>query len=151
MNPPVATEYASNLALDLQAFRTLCEEALALVTRESQALLNQNYKPGDFNQGRKHLLPELELVLVRLQKQRLNRRQTIQSEEITKLFQTIQSLLMKVLLLDRENQQALLRRGLVPARHLPSVAAQQPHYVADLYRRNSPIRGGGPFFKPAVV
>ena len=60
------------------------------------------------------------------------------------MFQTIQSLLMKVLLLDRENQQALLRRGLVPAKHLPPVAAQQPHYVAGLYQRHSPIRGGAP-------
>jgi hypothetical protein len=143
MNPPVPAEYAATLALDLQAFRALCEEALALVTRESQALRDQNYTPGEFNQGRKHLLPEVEAVLVRLQEQRQNRRQTLQSEEMKKLFQTIQSLLMKVLLLDRENQQALLRRGLVPARHLPSVAAQQPHYAANLYRRYSPVRGGG--------
>jgi hypothetical protein len=53
------------------------------------------------------------------------------------LFQNIQSLLMKVLVLDRENQQAMLRRGLVPARHLPAVAVQKPHYVASLYQRNA--------------
>jgi hypothetical protein len=46
-------------------------------------------------------------------------------------------LLMKVLLLDRDNQQALLRHGLVPARQLPSSAVQQPHCVADAYRRHS--------------
>jgi hypothetical protein len=40
------------------------------------------------------------------------------------LFQTVQGLLTKVFLLDRENQQALLRRGLLPARQLPSSAAQ---------------------------
>ena len=40
-------------------------------------------------------------------------------EEIKPLFQSIQNLLMKVLLLDRENQQIMLRRGLVPASHLP--------------------------------
>jgi hypothetical protein len=44
---------------------------------------------------------------------------------------------MKFLQLDRENQQSLLRRGLVPPRHLPAVAAQQPHYVAGLYRRHA--------------
>jgi len=37
--------------------------------------------------------------------------------------------------LDRENEQALLRRSLVPARQLPSVNRQRPHFVADLYRR----------------
>jgi len=43
----------------------------------------------------------------------------------------------QVLLLDRENQQALLRRGLLPARHLPAAAVQRPHCVADAYRRHT--------------
>jgi hypothetical protein len=30
-----------------------------------------------------------------------------------------------------------LRRGLVPAAHLPPVASQQPHFVANLYRRHT--------------
>ena len=41
----------------------------------------------------------------------------------------------KIILLDRENEQGLLRRGLVPPRELPSVNRQRPHFVADLYRR----------------
>jgi hypothetical protein len=135
---------SAGLALDLQSFRALCEEVLALVTRESQALLNQNYEPGEFNQKRKSLLPELESALAKLGEWRKNRRPSVQPEEIKTLFQAIESLLMKILLLDRENQQALLRHGLVPAKHLPPVAAQQPHYVADLYHKFSAVRGGGP-------
>jgi len=42
---------------------------------------------------------------------------------------------MKIVLLDRENEQALLRRGLVPPTQLPSVNRQRPHFVAELYRR----------------
>jgi hypothetical protein len=42
---------------------------------------------------------------------------------------------MKFILLDRENEQGLLRRGLVPPRQLPSVNRQRPHFVAELYRR----------------
>jgi len=145
MNPPIATQSADGLTLDLRAFRALCEEVLGLVTRESQALSNQNdYHPGEFNQTRIYLLPELESALMNLRKQRQSRRQITPSEEITKLFQTIQSLLMKVLHLDRENQQALLRRGLVPPKHLPPVAAQRPHFVAGLYQQHSRIRGGVP-------
>jgi hypothetical protein len=45
-------------------------------------------------------------------------------------------MLMKIVLLDRDNQQALLRRGLVPPRHLPRAAGQQPHFVAGLYQRH---------------
>ena len=145
MNPPIAMEFAADLAIDLQSFRALCEDVLALVTRENQALLDQNgYQPCEFNQRRKRLLPELEMALIHLRKRRQGRQQATYPGEIAKMFQTIQSLLMKVLLLDRENQQALLRRGLVPAKHLPPVAAQQPHYVASLYQRHSPIRGGAP-------
>ncbi len=145
MNPPIATDFTNGLALDLQAFRALGEEILGLVTRESQALSNQNdYQPGEFNQTRIHLIPELDSALMNLRTQRQSRRQATQSEEIAKLFQTIQSLLMKILHLDRENQQALLRRGLVPAKHLPPVAAQRPHYVAGLYQQHSPVRGAEP-------
>jgi hypothetical protein len=39
--------------------------------------------------------------------------------------------------LDRENQQALLRRGLVPARHVTACAAPPSNYVASLYRRHA--------------
>ena len=35
----------------------------------------------------------------------------------------------------RENEQALLRRGMIPPRHLPSAHRQRPHFVADIYRR----------------
>jgi len=142
MNEPTTTDFATDLALDLNAFRLICDEALTLATDESRSLSNANdYKPGEFNQKRKYLLPELESGLMKLRKQRQSRRQTTQPEEIKNLFHTIQSLLMKILLLDRENQQSLLRRGLVPAKHLPPAAAQRPHYVAGLYQQHSQIRG----------
>ena len=32
---------------------------------------------------------------------------------------------------------ALLRHGLVPARELPSVNRQRPHFVAQMYRRQA--------------
>jgi len=56
---------------------------------------------------------------------------------VKSLFQAVQGTLMKVLLLDRENQQAMLRRGLVPVRHLPAAAAQRPHFVTSLYQKHS--------------
>ncbi len=43
---------------------------------------------------------------------------------------------MKIIVLDRENEQALLRRGMLPSRSLPPVQRQRPHYVADLYRKH---------------
>jgi hypothetical protein len=62
-------------------------------------------------------------------------------EELKRLFQNIQNLIMRVMVLDRENQQAMLKRGMVPIQHIPeAAAARQPHYVADLYRKNSLTR-----------
>jgi len=141
--PPSPSPESAGLALDLQSFRRLCEEVLDLMTRESQALVDQNYQPGEFDPQRKSLLPKLESALVKLGDRRKCRRPAVQPEEIKTLFQAIENLLMKILQLDHENQQALLRRGLVPARNLPAVAVQQPHCVVDLYRRYSLIRGDG--------
>jgi hypothetical protein len=53
------------------------------------------------------------------------------------LLQTVEGVLMSVLTLDRENHQTLLQLGLVPAAHLPPVAAQRPQLAAGLYRQHS--------------
>jgi len=114
-----------------------------LAVRENQALVRSpDYQPFEFYQTRKNLLPRLEESLMALRKWRMRWRQAEAAEragcpEVPALFQSVQALLMKVLLLDRENQQALLRHGLVPPRQLPATAAQQPHCVADVYRRHS--------------
>lgn len=116
---------------------------MGLAVEENQALAKSNgYQPKDFYQKRKNLLPRLEQSLMALRKWRPNRSQAgiterVGCSEVKSLIQAVQGLLMKVLLLDRENQQALLRRGLVPAQHLPAPAVQQPHCVADLYRRHA--------------
>ena len=130
-------------AQDLRRHLVLCQEVMDLVVRENQALSSTaGYSPFDFYQQRKNLLPRLEESLMALRKWRHCWQQASPAEragdsDTKALFQSVQSLLMKVLLLDRENQQALLRHGLVPARQLPPSAVQQPHCVADLYRRHS--------------
>jgi hypothetical protein len=44
---------------------------------------------------------------------------------------------MRVLVLDRENEQHLLRRGLLSPRALPAVEPFQPGFVARLYQRHA--------------
>jgi hypothetical protein len=140
---PMNTAIEPGFALDLRLHLALCQEAMNLAMRENQALSGQaGYAPFEFYQQRKNLLPRLEESLMALRKWRARWQQVDAAEragcsEVKALFQSVQSLLMKVLLLDRENQQALLRHGLVPARQLPPTAAQQPHCVADAYRRHS--------------
>lgn len=142
MNNSITTEFSAGLVFELRTYLNLCEEFLVLAVRENQALSGQTvYQPFEFHQKRQDLLPHLETVSKRLRQLRLIWQQAPPSErercrEAKPLFQTIQSLLMKLLLLDRENQQAMLRRGLVPTQHLPAMAVQKPHYVASLYQRN---------------
>ncbi len=138
--------FASEMIADLRSYQTICDEALTLTSRENQALsAGGNYEPFEFYQLRRSLLPRLENALVQIRKWReiwlrVSPAERAGCSEVKVLFQSVQSLLMKLLLLDRENQQALLRRGLVPPRHLPTAAAQvqQPNFVANVYKRHVP-------------
>ena len=134
--------FATEMIADLRAYQAICDEALTLTTRENQALsAGGEYQPFEFYQLRTGLLPRLETVLVQLRKWReiwlrISPADRASCSEVKVLFQSVQGLLMKLLLLDRENQQALLRRGLVPPRHLAAAAVQQPNFVANLYKRH---------------
>jgi hypothetical protein len=136
--------FASEMISDLREYLVICDEALSLTTRENQALSNAaDYQPFEFFQLRTSLLPRLENALVQLRKWReiwlrVSPAERAGCSEVKVLFQSVQGLLMKLLLLDRENQQALLRRGLVPPRHHGTAAVQQPNYVANVYKRHIP-------------
>lgn len=143
MKDALVNEVADALIHDLRAFAGVCEDILALATREHQALSGEgDYLPLEFYQERKTLLPDVEGLLQRFRShrvvwQQVSPTQRDQFKEMKSLFQNIQGLVSRVMQLDRENQQAMLKRGVVPVKHLPSTTRQQPHFVADLYRRNS--------------
>jgi flagellar biosynthesis/type III secretory pathway chaperone len=119
----------------------VCQELLQVAEEEGQTLR----RPGQpslsvFYQRKKDLLPRFNQSLDGLRKhrvswQRLSLDERARWPEVSMLLRKNQDLTMKIIVLDRENEQALLRRGLVPPRELPSVNRQRPHFVADLYRR----------------
>jgi flagellar biosynthesis/type III secretory pathway chaperone len=119
----------------------VCQEMLQATEQEGQALRRSD-KPSlsEFYQRKKNLLPRFNQSLDCLRKHRVNWQSLSLDErgswpEVGLLLRKNQDLTMKIIVLDRENEQALLRRGLVPPRELPSVNRQRPHFVADLYRR----------------
>jgi len=129
------------MADDLKARLALCQELLQGLEREAQALRRPD-KPSlfEFHQLRRKLLPSLNRSLDDLRRHRANWQNMSLEErarhpEICSLLRQNQDLTMKLIVLDRENEQGLLRRGLLPASELPSANRQRPHYVADLYRR----------------
>jgi hypothetical protein len=134
---------AAGIAFELRAHVAVCEELLRLVQRESQALSSpEDFANADFYQHRKALFPRLEQSTAQLKKirliwQNLPAAERSQNIEVPKLLRNGQDLTMKILMIDRENEQMLLRRGLVPTKSLPPAQRQRPHYVAELYRRSS--------------
>ncbi len=138
MSPP------EDIVRDLKEHLEIGHELLGLIEREGQNL-RQPGKPAlfEFYQSKKALLPRLDKSLDNLRKhrtnwQRLGPDERARHPEIAVLLRQNQDLTMKIILLDRDNEQCLLRRGLVPPRELPAAERQRPHFVADLYRR----RGG---------
>ena len=144
MTPAAAASFIPELTRDLCAFAVLCEDALSLASREHQALAeNGNYQPSEFCRSRKDLLSRLDPLTIAMRRWRQLWQQCSPVErdslsDIKTAIQMLQNLIIKIFQLDRENQQALLRRGLVPARHVTSCAAPPSNYVANLYRRNAP-------------
>jgi hypothetical protein len=126
----------------LRAFAELCEEALTLAQQENQALTGTaDPAPNRFDERRKTLLQAIEINSLRRSFWRekwslVRHNPKVPSHDIKILLTDIQNLLMRVFQLERENQQARLRRGLVPPLQLPSSVSQQPHFVAGLYQRH---------------
>lgn len=126
---------------DLQGHLALCQEILTLVENESHTL--HHTKAGssfESYQAKKNLLPRLNQSLNQIRQhratwQKLSPAERAQFPDVPGLLRQNQDLIMKIIVLDRENEQALLRQGLVPPRQLPAAQRQRPHFVADLYRR----------------
>jgi hypothetical protein len=142
MSLPATLDPAAVTA-DLRLHLGLCDELLSLTMRESQALrAAEAFGAFDFFQQRRSLLTRLDQSLQNLRShrpawQRLGAPERSRHPDIAALLRAGQDLTMRILVLERENEQVLLRRGLVPPRHLSSVQHQRPHYVADLYRRHA--------------
>lgn len=118
-------------------------ELWALVQSERDRLLGDGRGTlGETTAAKKDLLPRLGESLDRLARSReawlaMDPVARSRRPDVNALMRQNQDLLMKILVLDRENEQALLRHGLVPARELPSVNRQRPHFVAQMYRRQA--------------
>jgi hypothetical protein len=134
---------AAEIARDLRGHLALCEELLLAVERENQMLRSSTGPSAvEFSQLRKSLLPRLDQSLAQLRKhranwQRLDPAARKHNPEVSSLLRLNQELCMKIILLGRDNEETLLRRGLLPASQLPPAERQRPHFVSDLYRRTS--------------
>jgi hypothetical protein len=133
-------------AQPLQEHQQLCRQMLAVFEREAAGL-----QAGDLSvlteadAARRELLPRLQALTRQLRAQReawerLPDAQRQWPAPLRALLEENQALVLRLLALDRENQQARLRLGLVPPQHWP--APQPPAgqgYVSELYRRHAAV------------
>ncbi|MCS7091398.1 MAG: hypothetical protein RMN51_11625 [Verrucomicrobiota bacterium] len=141
----MVAEAPSPLHQALQEYQAVCRELLAVYHDEQQCLHSSAEYPSFlFYRRRKDLLLRLEQALTGIRRWRgqcplPGNDDPLPSAELRKLTEQVQNMLLRILQLDREIQQALLARGLLPPRHLPQPMAQKPHFVADLYRRHCSV------------
>jgi len=135
---------SADIVQTLRQHQTLCEELLALVMREKKAWQDPAAPPSmELYQAKKALLPRLQQSLDAIREcraawQRMAPPERAQTPEAGPLLQQTQNLILRIIVLDRENEQVLLRRGLGPTtQKLGSPRTAQPtHFVSELYRRN---------------
>ena len=128
---------------DLTTHKNLCEDILALVGKEHARLRSaKEICDEDGAVSKKKFLAQLSESLNKIRQHRnawLKLEPAVRQAhpEIAELLRENQDLIMRILVLDRENEQALLRKGLVPTRHVPPANRQRPHFVTNLYQRHS--------------
>jgi len=126
----------------LQAQAGHYTDLLNIASDEERALRSpDSYAAGTHDTPRRRKLREMDQTLATLRDQRLSWQSLSPNErakhpDIHRLIRTTQELGMKVIRMDRGNEQSLLRRGLLPARCLPSAESQRPNYVTGLYQRH---------------
>ncbi len=129
------------LVAELRSHQDLYHEILAAVEKEGRALREADASQALVgSETRKNLMPRLNESLDILKKHRLSWTQASPAEraqhpEVAALLRQSQDLIMKIIVQDRENEQALLRRGMIPPRHLPPANSTRPNYVANVYQR----------------
>ena len=135
---------AAAMLIDLRAHQNLCRELLTVVERERR-LLHAPEVPSlaQLYETKRALLPRLNQSLEKVREHRFKWVQADATErsgqpEVTALIRQVQDLIMRVIVMDRENEQSLLRRGLMAPGQLPSANQQRPNFVAQLYRQSAP-------------
>lgn len=132
-----------DIARTLREHLAVCQELMTMVMRENTAFKDSNApSPLSLYQTKQQILPRLEQSAEQIRNCRLLWQAKApevrkKNAEVAQLLDQNQKLILKIIMLDRENEQILLRRGFGPPREREPAVQQQPHFVAGLYRRST--------------
>jgi hypothetical protein len=140
------------MATDLQhathALAAALEKHLAWFQSTAEAFTadNEQLNRGErldwpeFTARRKKVLNDLGDVVVSLREQRLVWEKLAagradQHPVLGPLLSANTNMIMKLVVLNREFEQLMLRHGLLPANYLPALPPQEPHFASKVYQR----------------
>lgn len=116
---------------------TLCDDALALMLEENRTLRNTGNPPEEsFLERKRSILPRLDESLERLKS--LREQGNPVGEQARRQIEAAQNKLMKIFLLDRENEQLLLKVTMPIARMgaAPVIRQVSPQKAREAYGKN---------------
>ena len=134
---------AEELTDALREHLGVCNALLELARKEAQALQSAGPFPAAAIQvERKTLLCRLECALKLLVQKRAlwncsGNERAPGGPRFGRLLRSDLDTIMRVLVFERENEEQLLRRGLLGGPCLPAAEQRRPHYVARLYQRHA--------------
>ena len=132
-----------SLKSELSEHLALCGEAYKLVQQENLVLNSATPKDAYAHAGhRKELLERVTGSMVRVKAHKalwvkLTPAERSKSMDIYSLIKQNMDLIMKTVMLDRENEKLMLKHGMAPPDQLPSSRQNNPTAVAGMYQRHS--------------
>ena len=135
-------EILNSLANELNEYLGVCTRAYQLVQDENRCLTSvaprEAFSKAD---ERKELLERVAGAMVRIKAHKalwskLSPAERMKNMNISHLIKQNMDLIMKTVMLDRENEKLMLQHRMVPPDRLPSSAQNNPNAVAGMYQRN---------------
>ena len=135
-------EFLSSLAVELGDYLEVCGRAYQLVQEENLYLNSSSPRDAySKSEERKELLERVSGAMVRIKAHKalwskIPAGERVKHMNISQLIKQNMDLIMKTVMLDRENEKLMLQHGMVPPDRLPSSAQNNPGAVAGMYQRN---------------
>ena len=133
----------NSLLTELNDHLTICEKAYELVQEENRVLNSPTPRNAYAHADRRKELVESvtgSMVRVKAHKavwEKLPLSERSKSMDVSNLIKQNMDLIMKTVMLDRENEKLMLQHGMAPPDRLPSSRQNNPSAVAGMYQRHS--------------